>query len=186
LDVAMGEHHGSLTELSQQMRRALSYRASALAMIATRIEGDVAACLTSSVTLVCPKQNLLLICLSQNFLKYGALRVNQRIGLSILSASHEHLADSLLAGPNFLKIEEQVRCGINGAPASLTVSDAVSSLECRIENVTPLHDLVLVVARVEKVGPATDTAALLTWRGQYEPLGWTQSDAEKAIGLSRH
>jgi flavin reductase (DIM6/NTAB) family NADH-FMN oxidoreductase RutF len=182
----MGEVCGASGHLSEQTRRALSYRASGISLIATKVADGVAACLTNSVTLVCPIQNLILVCLSSKFLNHTGLSKDQIVGLSILSTHHEYLADRLMAGPNLLEVEDQRRSDGNVDSAAVTVPAAVCSLEGTIEDTTLLHSSVLIVVRVVKVGQAVDSAALLSWRGHYEPLGWTQSEADRAIGLSRH
>jgi flavin reductase (DIM6/NTAB) family NADH-FMN oxidoreductase RutF len=105
-------------------------------------------------------------------------------GVSVLAASHAELADRFGRGAPVEAVPEDCDGSWVTAPSGVVLrSDALAAFECESEEVIQRHGRAIVIGRIRNVFKIGGSGALVYWRGAYNPIGWTDDEVRRAVGL---
>jgi flavin reductase (DIM6/NTAB) family NADH-FMN oxidoreductase RutF len=109
----------------------------------------------------------------------GAFAVN------VLAADQRELAERFAAGANFR--ESTPFQGWRWLPlpsGTCCLADTAVVLDCDVDESLERHGHAIMIGRVRRVLPGRGAGALISWRGGYDQVGWTNDEISRAIGLS--
>lgn len=106
-------------------------------------------------------------------------------GVSVLGADHSALADRFLKGARIAAWEHRDG-GDWVAPASGVplLAEAAAAFDCQLDDILESHGCAIVVGRVRGARASGKSSALVSWRGAYNQLGWTDDEISRAVGLT--
>ena len=149
-----------------EFRQAMRAFATGVAIVACGEGEGRAGCVATAVTSLSLTPPSLIVCLQRDGSTYRRLRELERFSINFLSQAQESLARRFAGGA--LATERFAQgaweSGATGVPV---LSDALASLECRVEEVLERHTHGVVIGRVEAARSAGEEAALLHFRGRF-------------------
>jgi flavin reductase (DIM6/NTAB) family NADH-FMN oxidoreductase RutF len=105
-------------------------------------------------------------------------------GVSVLAASHAEIADRFGRGaPVEAGADDCEGSWVAAASSVVLRSDAVAAFECESEEIIDRHGRAIVIGRIRNVFKIGGSGALVYWRGAYNPIGWTDDEVRRAVGL---
>jgi flavin reductase (DIM6/NTAB) family NADH-FMN oxidoreductase RutF len=105
-------------------------------------------------------------------------------GVSVLAASHAEIADRFEHGALVESSPDDFEGSWVTAPSGVVLrSDAVTALECEVEEIIDRHGRAIVIGRIRNVFKVGGSGALVYWRGAYNSIGWTDDEVRRAVGL---
>jgi flavin reductase (DIM6/NTAB) family NADH-FMN oxidoreductase RutF len=105
-------------------------------------------------------------------------------GVSVLAASHAEIAVRFGRGiPVETSPDDFEGSWVTAATGVVLRSDAVAALECEAEEIIDRHGRAIVIGRIRSVFRIGGPGALVYWRGAYNPIGWTDDEVRRAVGL---
>ena len=63
------------------------------------------------------------------------------------------------------------------------LADALATFDCEVEDLLERHSHVIVIGRVRSVVRPGGSGALLYWRGEFDQIGWTYEQVNRACGV---
>lgn len=181
---ARHEDGEALEANAANFRAALRHLAGGVCVI-TAGEGDQRTGLTAtSVSALSAEPPTVMFGLNRSSSSYAVLRQHGRFAVNLLSAEQKQVADRFAgrggeAGP----ARYDGAAWTQGGGGALLLQGALASLACDVEETIERHSHAIVIGRVREIRLGGADAALLYWRGDYERLGWTASEALSALGL---
>ena len=150
-----------------EFRHALSCFASGVNVVTTiDAEGGLHGLTVTAFCSVSLSPPLVLICIEKNTASHNAFRESNAFVVNILHASHAHLSEHF-ATPFDDKFQEvRYRLGLNGIPV---LSDALASIECRIERAFDGGDHSIFVGQVENAA-VNEGEPLVYFRSEYRKI----------------
>lgn len=149
-----------------EFRQAMRAFATGVAIIACGEGEGRAGCVATAVTSLSLTPPSLIVCLQRDGSTYRRLRDLERFSVNFLSRDQEALARRFAGGA--LATERFAQgaweTGATGAPV---LTDALSALECRVEEILERHTHGIVIGRVEGARNGPEAAALLHFRGRF-------------------
>ena len=157
------EEAGTLTDVEQKQleyRRAWSRFATGVTVITTiEPDGGVHGMTANGVTSVSLDPPMALVCVGHNRNTYGLIKSTGRYGMSVLSASQEHVASHFTLPPEQRPADHSIRFAELGK--SPVVEEAIAAMDCRVVSALESGDHTIFVAEVESIRT-----------GEGEPLVW--------------
>jgi flavin reductase (DIM6/NTAB) family NADH-FMN oxidoreductase RutF len=153
-------------------RLAMREFASGVALVSA-VHGDKkSGCTATSLCSLSLEPPSLIVCIERGSATLAVIRSASAFGVSIVGAEHEALADRF-AGRTGLKGAARFAGAdwmtlATGAPL---LTDALASMDCRVEEILERHTHAIVIGRILAVRRNADGPALLHWRGRFQPLG---------------
>jgi flavin reductase (DIM6/NTAB) family NADH-FMN oxidoreductase RutF len=152
-------------------RLAMREFASGVAIVTCANESERAGCTVTALTSFSLEPPSLVVCLERSSSTLAALRQAGAFGVNILAAEHGALA-SRFAGRDGVEGEARFEEGDwfplkTGAPALV---DALSSLDCRVEEILERHTHAIIIGAVQGVRVGDERSGLLHWRSRFETL----------------
>ena len=113
-----------------------------------------------------------------------AAAIQAPFGVSVLAASHAEIADHFGCGALVEPSADDFEGNWVAAASGVVLrSDAVAALECESEEIIDRHGRAIVIGRIRNVFKIGGSGALVYWRGAYNPIGWTDDEVRRAVGL---
>ena len=152
-----------MTDVEQRQleyRQAWSRFATGVTVITTiEPDGGVHGMTANGVTSVSLDPPMALVCVGHNRNTYGLIAATGRYGMSVLSASQEHVATHFTLPPEERPANHSIRFAELGK--SPVVQGAIAAMDCRVVSAHESGDHTIFVAEVESVRT-----------GEGEPLVW--------------
>jgi flavin reductase (DIM6/NTAB) family NADH-FMN oxidoreductase RutF len=105
-------------------------------------------------------------------------------GVSVLAASHAEIADRFERGALVEARSDDFEGSWATGPSGVVLrSDAVAALECEAEEIIDRHGRAIVIGQIRNVFKIGGSGALVSWRGAYNSIGWTDDEVRRAVGL---
>jgi flavin reductase (DIM6/NTAB) family NADH-FMN oxidoreductase RutF len=165
-------NHATLEGHGAAFRLAMREFASGVALISA-VHGDKkSGCTATSLCSLSLEPPSLIVCIERGSATLAVIGSASAFGVSIVGAEHEALADRF-AGRTGLKGAARFAGAdwmtlATGAPL---LTDALASMDCRVEEILERHTHAIVIGRILAVRRNADGPALLHWRGRFQPLG---------------
>jgi flavin reductase (DIM6/NTAB) family NADH-FMN oxidoreductase RutF len=144
---------------------------------------DRAGLTATSVSPLSADPPALLVCVDRRSLSTPALARLGAFAVNVLAADQRDIAE-LFAGGSPLKGPERFKAGrwltLPGGVSALAGSVAV--FECEVDELIERRLHAIVIGRVRRVFAGGGSGALVSWRGWYDQVGW--SEIARAVGLS--
>jgi len=152
-------------------RHAMRELASGVALVTTGNGETRAGCTATALCSLSLEPPSLIVSISRTSATLARLRANGAFGVSILPAAHEDLASRFagrggvhgaarFAGANWITL----------ATGSPLLEDALTAIDCSVEDIIERHTHAIVIGDVKAIRRNAGAAALLHWRGRYQPL----------------
>jgi flavin reductase (DIM6/NTAB) family NADH-FMN oxidoreductase RutF len=107
-----------------------------------------------------------------------------RFGVSVLAASHAEIADRFGRVARVEASSDDFEGSWVTAPSGVALrSDAIVALECEVEEIIDRHGRAIIIGCVCNVFKIGGSGALVSWRGAYNSIGWTDDEVRRAVGL---
>jgi len=150
-------------------RQAMRAFATGVAIIACGRGELRAGCVATAVTSLSLSPPSLIVNLQRDGSTYRRLREAQRFSVNFLSATQEPLARRFAGGA---LAEERFAEGLweEGVTGVPVLADALSTLECRLEEIVERHTHGIVIGRVECARTGPEEPPLLHFRGRFAGL----------------
>lgn len=153
-------------------RAAMRNLAGGVTVISTG-EGERRAGLTAtSVTSLSIDPPSLLVCVGRSTTTLATLSANRTFGVNVLSARHRHIAERFSGRHGIFGADRYTGADwitlVTGAPI---LADALTAIDCSLEELIEWHSHAIVVGRVRAVHVTGGTSPLVYWRGSYGNVG---------------
>jgi flavin reductase (DIM6/NTAB) family NADH-FMN oxidoreductase RutF len=127
----------------------------------------------------------LLVCVDRSAPSYPEIQRVGRFAVNVLAADQREIAERFSSGAHAEGAERFAGCRSVILPdGGFCLADSIAALDCVVEEQIDRHASGIVIGRVRRVLARGGAGALLSWRGAYEQVGWTETEISRAIGLS--
>lgn len=141
-----------------------------------------------TATSVCPLSAdppTLLVCVDRWSSSTLALARLGAFAVNVLAADQREVAElfaggSAPSGPGRFKADRWLT--LPSGVSALAGSAAV--IECEIDELIERGVHAIVIGRVRRAFAGGGSGALVSWRGSYDPVGWSSDEIARAVGLS--
>jgi len=166
-------------------RAAMRQLAGGVCLVTHATDGTRVGLTATSVASLTLDPPTLIVCLNRASSTYSGLAKGAVFGVSVLGADHSALADRFLKGAR-IAARERRDGGDWVAPASGVplLAEAAAAFDCQLDDILESHGCAIVVGRVRAARASGKSSALVSWRGAYNPLGWTDDEISRAVGLT--
>jgi flavin reductase (DIM6/NTAB) family NADH-FMN oxidoreductase RutF len=166
-------------------RSAMRQLPGGVSVITVGRDRDISGMTVTSVTSLSAEPPSLLVCVNRSssswplFERYGAFAVN------ILHADQQQVAEQFAGRVGVSGYERFAGISsttlLTGVPI---IADALTSVDCTIEEIIPRHSHAIVIGRVVAIRRSDEAAALAYWQSEYVTLGTDEDTARLAeVGL---
>jgi flavin reductase (DIM6/NTAB) family NADH-FMN oxidoreductase RutF len=166
-------------------REAMRQIACGVSVITLGASEDRAGLTATSVSPLSAEPPALLVCVDRGSLSYPALTRLGAFAVNVLAADQREVAE-LFAGGSAFSGPERFRAGrwltLPGGVSAL--ADSVAVFECEVDELIERRLHAIVIGRVRRVLAGGGSGALVSWRGSYDPVGWSSDEIARAVGLS--
>jgi flavin reductase (DIM6/NTAB) family NADH-FMN oxidoreductase RutF len=105
-------------------------------------------------------------------------------GVSVLAASHAEIAERFGCVARVEASSDDFEGTWVTAPSRVVLrSDAIAALECEVEEIIERHERAIIIGCIRNVFKIGGSGALVSWRGAYNSIGWTDDEVRRAVGL---
>ncbi len=149
----MAEEYDEMTDVERRQleyRQAWSRFATGVTIITTiESDGGVHGMTANGVTSVSLDPPMALACVGHNRNTHGLIASTGRYGMSVLSASQEHVARHFTLPPGARPVDHSIRIAELGK--SPVIGGAIAAMDCRVVSAHESGDHTIFVAEVESI-----------------------------------
>jgi flavin reductase (DIM6/NTAB) family NADH-FMN oxidoreductase RutF len=151
--------------------------------VVTRGIGD--ACRGVTASPLCSDPPTLVICVPRCSSIFPSLARGDMFGVSALSANQTEFARKFSGRSGARDDEAFSKGGWRAAFHDVMIlREAAATFACEVEDVFERHGHGVVIGRVRGAASASESGALVRWRGGYDPIGWSDEEVARAVGLT--
>jgi flavin reductase (DIM6/NTAB) family NADH-FMN oxidoreductase RutF len=152
-------------------RHAMREFANGVALITTASGSVRAGCTATSFCSLSLEPPTLIVCMARTSSTLAMLRATRGFGVSVIAGAHGTLADRF-SGRNGEKGAARFAGAewITLATGAPLLRDALAAMDCTVEEILERHTHAIVIGHVAAVHRGAGAAALVHWRGRYQPL----------------
>jgi flavin reductase (DIM6/NTAB) family NADH-FMN oxidoreductase RutF len=141
-----------------------------------------------TATSVCPLSTdppTLLVCVDRGSSSTPVLKRLGAFAVNVLAADQREAAE-LFAGGSAPRGPERFKAGrwLTLPSGISALAGSVAVFECEVDELIERGVHAIVIGRVRRAFAGGGSGALVSWRGSYDPVGWSSDEIARAVGLS--